>query len=124
MILSYSMPRFEILIKAGIKIHTIREDKTNRWKPEMKIHHWMHNPRNVSKNPFQFTHPGTDILISKQEITIEPSYKLVIIDGKPLRPSEIDTLAHNDGLQNELVFFNWFTTSYQGYILHFTDHKY
>jgi hypothetical protein len=54
MILTYSNPRFKDLILSGEKIHTIREDKTGRWKPGMSIQHWMGNPRNPSKNPHQF----------------------------------------------------------------------
>jgi len=30
--------RFVEPIKKGVKIHTIREDKTNRWKSGMKVH--------------------------------------------------------------------------------------
>ena len=54
MILTYSNPRFKDLILSGQKIHTIREDKNRRWKPGMKIQHWMGNPRNPSKNPHCF----------------------------------------------------------------------
>lgn len=54
MILTYSLPQFKDLILSGQKIHTIREDKKMRWKPGMKIHHWMGNPRNVKKMPHQF----------------------------------------------------------------------
>lgn len=50
MILTFSQERFEKGILEGIKTTTIRRDVKNRWKEGMKIHFWMHNPRNVSKN--------------------------------------------------------------------------
>jgi hypothetical protein len=53
MILSFK-PQFVGKILSGEKIHTIREDKTGRWKEGMKIHFWCGNPRNPSKNPYQF----------------------------------------------------------------------
>lgn len=125
MLLTYSNPRFEVLIKAGVKIHTIREDKHNRWKPEMKIQHWMYNPRNVSKKPYPFSLPGTDILVSKQLIEIEPQIKTIRIDGdRFLNDLEMNQLAFNDGLHNSRVFFKWFNIPFKGYILHFTDKKY
>ncbi len=36
---------FEAKIKAGIKIHTIRDDAHDRWKPGMAIHFWIGTPR-------------------------------------------------------------------------------
>lgn len=36
---------FEAKIKAGTKIHTIREDEHDRWKPGMAIHFWIGTPR-------------------------------------------------------------------------------
>lgn len=54
MLLTFSKPQFKNLILDGTKIHTIRLDKTNRWKKGMKIHFWMGNPRNVKNNPHQF----------------------------------------------------------------------
>lgn len=123
MLLTYSNNRFPPLIKADIKIHTIREDNHNRWKPGMEIHHWMHNPRNRSKSPYPFL-PDTHRLISKQEIGIEPTIKMVRIEGRFLNDKEIDELAYNDGLDNRRVFFKWFTQSFSGYILHWTNKKY
>jgi len=36
---------FEAKIKAGMKIHTIRDDAHDRWKPGMPIHFWIGTPR-------------------------------------------------------------------------------
>ncbi len=106
MLLTYSNIRFPSLIKNGIKIHTIRIDAGNRWKPGMKIDHWMHNPRNVSKNPYPFM-PGVHRLISKQEIEISKELNMVQVDGRFLTDKEIEELAYNDGLTNRKVFFKW-----------------
>ena len=123
MLLTYSNHRFPPLIKEGIKIHTIREDRHDRWKPGMDIHHWMHNPRNRSKNPFPFL-PEIHRLVSKQIISIEPQIQMVRIDGRYLSMNVIDELAFNDGLENRRVFLKWFTQSFSGYILHWTNKKY
>ena len=47
MLLTFSKPKFESLIKDEVKIHTIRADKGNRWKVGTKIHFWLGNPRNI-----------------------------------------------------------------------------
>ena len=49
MILSFSLSNFEELIKQGVKIFTLREDKHNRGRAGMKIHFWKNSPRNPSK---------------------------------------------------------------------------
>lgn len=54
MILTYSFDKFVPAILSGEKIHTIREDFYERWKPGMSIQHWRGNPRNVKSNPYQF----------------------------------------------------------------------
>lgn len=105
MILTYSHERFPDLIKAGIKIHTIRVDKNNRWKPGMTIQHWMHNPRNQSKNPHQF---GTGVCRSIQKIKIMPDLKMIQIDG----------------FTNARMFWKWFHEPFVGRLIHFTYYKY
>jgi hypothetical protein len=47
MLLTFTNPKFEKLIKERIKIHTIRADKRNRWQVGTKIHFWRGNPRNI-----------------------------------------------------------------------------
>lgn len=56
MLLTFTKTQFKDLIKQGIKQHTIRADKHNRWKVGNKIHFWIGNPRNTrGKNkPYQF----------------------------------------------------------------------
>ena len=130
MLLTYSHPRFPALINAGIKIHTIREDKGNRWQSGRAIHHWMHNPRNVQKNPYPFCMDKNPVCIGVQSIDIEPLIEMVRInypDGNSrfLEDQEIDLLALNDGLINRRIFFKWFgKSSFSGKIIHWTDLRY
>ncbi len=123
MLLTYSNHRFPPLIKEGIKVHSIREDRKQRWKVGMDIHHWMHNPRNPHLNPYSFSH-GIHRVVSIQKIDIEPILQMVRVDGRFLTNEEIDVLAFNDGLENRKVFFKWFSQSFSGYILHWTNKKY
>jgi hypothetical protein len=131
MLLTYSNKRFPPLIEAGVKIHSIREDKNNRWKVGMKIDHWMHSPRNPSKHPYPFL-KGKHVLISKQQIEILPYYKdgncysaTVVVDNTRLiSMDEIENLSYNDGLENTRMFFKWFDCFFKGYILHWTTCKY
>jgi hypothetical protein len=78
MLLTFSLPKFEGLIKQGIKKHTIREDKYNRWKEGMKIHFWSGNPRNTkAKNkPHCF---GIGRVESVQRIRIYPDWDWIMM---------------------------------------------
>lgn len=138
MILSYSNERFPALIAAGVKLHTIRRDAANRWKPGMRIDHWMHNPRHVSKHPYAFC-KGAHTLVSKQRVFIFPKNGVVTVDHyhnmncltmvpapRYLDKAAIETLAINDGFENTRGFFKWFETL-EGqalWILHWTELKY
>ena len=70
MILTFSSPDFVEAITAGTKIHTIRLDKTLRWKAGNKIQFWKGNPRNVKSNPYQF---GTGICTKVRIIQLDCS---------------------------------------------------
>lgn len=56
MLLTFSKIQFIDRIISGQKVHTIRDDKFNRWKVGNKIHFWFGNPRNTRGKikPFQF----------------------------------------------------------------------
>lgn len=135
MLLTYSHEQFPSLIKAGVKIHTIREDKHNRWRPGMKIHHWMHNPRHPHLHPYPFCE-NKHHCVSVQKVTIvseqtkEPNRIRVVIDGRFLSDTEVEGLAKNDGLTNAKVLQTWFFPPgskkkwWRGKIIHWTDIKY
>lgn len=140
MLLTYTHPNFEDTVRTnenpdGIKIHTLREDKTNRWKVGMSIQHWMGNPRNKSMYPHQFS---TGECKGLQDVRIfrtrdqdsKYGYEIFIgfpAPGRQFTPEENLAIAKNDGLTTE-EFRNWFTSElepiWMGRIIHFTDLKY
>lgn len=128
MILGFKQ-QFEDLIKTGSKIHTIRADKPNRWKPGMLIH-FAKGVR--TKNYINF-HMG--FCHSVQRINIEyVPYEgntkglvadvFVSIDGRRLNNEEVRVLAKNDGFQSASDFLNFFDKDFTGKIIHWTDFRY
>ena len=123
MLLTFTKPQFKDLIKQGIKQHTIREDKHNRWKVGMKIHFWLGNPRNVhAKNkPHQF---GNGICSRVETVRIEfkDLHPLEIHDIVRIGPyvletsQELDALAKNDGFNNWSEMREWFDNDSRQFI--------
>ena len=112
------------------KIHTIREDKADRWRPGVPIHFVIGNR---TKKRFQFA-PVVPV-ISTQHIVIErnelnfdwdlaPSQVMSIkIDG---REGPINLLRQNDGFHSMTNFIRWWPAGsrFEGKIIHWTDFKY
>jgi len=129
MILTYSKEQFKYKIIALIKIHSIRKDKPNRWKPGMLIHHWLFSPRHPSKHPHEF---GRDVCFSTQFIQIFWEQKdsnskkepFVYIDESCLSDQEVEQLAINDGFESSKSFFAWFNEPFNGKIIHWTAFQY
>ena len=122
------------------KLHTIREDKNNRWKAGNLIH-----PVVKNRTPQRFQFMPTINCVSTQKIEIkytrsgENSETRVLVDGKyfyfrsvnknnELLSSsnifEMQKLAINDGFRNIDDFFEYFKTDFTGKIIHWTDLKY
>ena len=116
------------------KIHTIREDKSNRWKVGNKIH-FIINPR--TKKRFQFA-PIVDV-VSIQYIKIEwlgeGFYPYITIwddeHETKLNPtnhfdyvSQLEDLSINDGFESFQEFLNYFDKDFEGKIIHWTNEKY
>lgn len=128
MLLTFSKPEFEDLIKTGVKIHTIRTDETRRWKPGMTIHLWRGNPRNVKSGPYQF---GEHVCDGVQEIHIRRRLTGALevrVDGRYLSEAQVQDLATADGLTLD-QFRDWFVPvagprEYRGRIIHWTDKRY
>lgn len=132
MLLTFSKDMFVDAIKTGRKIHTIRPDKPKRWRPDMKIHFWRGNPRNVKSNPYSF---GEDICKRVDELLIKrieksekyPDQVSVLINSTWLNFRQIRELAKNDGLTIE-QFRMWFVPPgneiFRGRIIHWTNHIY
>lgn len=129
MILSFSKQVFVTKIFFGTKIHTIREDKHNRWKQGMKIHAWYGNPRNKNKNPYQFSLMQCTgmqkILIHYNTFNkFTDMIPEISIDGKYLDNYGKIKLATNDGFDTLGEFCQWFNKDFEGKIIHFTEFKY
>jgi hypothetical protein len=100
MLLTFTVPKFEQLIKDQVKVHTIRTDQHNRWKVGMKIHFWMGNPRNTRGKikPYQF---GTGKVERIDSIVINPNADLVIINGYEFKHAQsLKDIARNDGFDS------------------------
>lgn len=129
MILTYSKEQFKNKYLVGIKIHTIREDRNNRWKIGMKIQQWLFNPRHIKKHPHQF---GEDVCKRIQTIDIRydefMSQRIphIYIDGlKILDKKVIEQISVNDGFESSKSFFAWFNKDIEGWkIIHWTDKCY
>lgn len=129
MILGFK-PQFRDKILSGTKIHTIREDKHNRWKPGIVIH-GATGVRTKYYNQF-----FKDYCRSTQRISI--SFNVynnieIVIDGRLLfGASEKEALANNDGFDSWESFDNWFRPlinkseflCYQAKLIHWTDFTY
>ncbi len=105
------------------KLHTIREDKGNRWKEGMLMHMVIGNR---TPNRFQFA-PLVEVtriqVIDIDNLFLEK--KLVSIDGRALEEDEIRILALNDGFDHLDDFWDFFKGSlFSGKLIHWTKLKY
>jgi len=116
MLLTFSKEHFLQQIVRGTKIHTIRQDKHNRWKVGNKIHFWMGNPRNTNckKKPYPF---ATGLVSRVEDIRMdfaipEDWQPDVVYIGENIilrSPEELNDLAVNDGFEDWAkmkLFFN------------------
>lgn len=116
---------FNVSLNCQSKLHSIREDKHDRWKPGMHIHFVINN-----RTPQRFQFAPVIKCISVQKIEIqyrdEDGFKLscptVHVDGVWL--TDHTQLAINDGFNSVEDFFAWFNTDFTGKIIHWTDLKY
>lgn len=112
--------------KGQSKIHTIRKDNKNRWKPGMMIDFFI-NAR--QKDMFRFA-PKIP-LKDKQRIYmtyIQGRFE-VSVDDRYMYWKDIEQIAINEGFDSYEDFRDYFISEmvddyYGGYILHWTDFKY
>lgn len=125
MILSFK-GQFINKILDGSKIHTIREDKSNRWKPGMKIH-FATGVRTKNYKCFK-----TGVCTSVQSVRIiqgdlsKGRNSAVIIDGID-DADNIMWVSMHDGFDDPLDFLQWFSPNgetFVGKIIHWTNFKY
>lgn len=128
--------QFVSKILDGTKIHTIREDKHNRWKIGMKVqcatgvrtkdYNQFHEEWCVSIQRIMFKKPAIGFASEK---IWEPALPHIVVDGLWITDPKIKlALALNDGFDNLeelLTFFN--TPAYLNKelkLIHWTDLKY
>jgi hypothetical protein len=116
----------ETLIQTGVKIHTLRDGKTE-WYAGMTIHYYTNMYR---KGMCKF-HPDQKA-ISVQEVymTFFNGRLEITIDDKYIYNPTIEMLALNDGFASVEKFTEYFFPSYSarntwsGQLIHWTDLKY
>jgi hypothetical protein len=126
MVLSFK-PQFVKPILAGTKIHTIREDKTDRWY-DGRVAQMATGVRTKEYNQF-----AEKKIISVQRIfmTWDVHFEISIGD-QYLYYKEKCELSFNDGFVSMDAFENWFYPiiksnhgqCFSGKIIHWTDYRY
>ncbi len=126
-----ALPRNYIVGTHKPKLHTIREDKKERWKPGTKIDFFI-NCRQV--NMFRFAPVLPVVSVQKIEIIYKGIFIAVVVD-KILFYTDADftfgkgvegmlQLAHNDGFDSIKDFFAYFDKDFTGKLIHWTDLRY
>ena len=109
---------FKEKILNGTKIHTIREDKHNRWKPGMSIQFYAMNPRNGGKKFAE------GIVTAVVPVHISPDYEISIIytklprGGSLIRSLSVEALAKNDGFESWEEMKEFFPEFFEGKIIY------
>ena len=132
MILGFK-PQFKEPILNGTKIHTIREDKNNRWHFG-KLIQFATGVRTKNYHCFK---EGVCFGTQRIEIKHQAGFVEVFIDGvhfgeiyhhglDDIYEYTVDliNLAKNDGFENIEDFFKWFNKDFKGKIIHWTKFKY
>lgn len=120
-------------ILKGIKKHSIRPDRHNRWESGKTIHFVTGV---MSKNYDQFS-TGTCKSVQKIEISRKNAEQMLVkVDGKTLCIDEIKILAANDGFDTLRDLFDFFVPTdiklpindqknhFSGKLIHWTDLRY
>lgn len=126
------------------KIHTIRKDESERWKPGMKIHFVVNNR---SPNRFQFAPIVQCACVQNIEIINAENYGIgdpkvsysgkinisgidwffgliVKVDGRTLKKKEVQNFVVNDGFESVWDFFLYFQHDFKGRLIHWTNLRY
>lgn len=106
------------------KLHTIRRDLSDRWKPGNTIRA-VTGSRSPKRNQFA---PVFNC-ISTQRIEIRPEAKVVLIESEDLilqelNSMQIQALAICDGFPDYDTFWEYFSSDFEGKIIHWTNLKY
>jgi len=103
------------------KLHTIREDKANRWEAGKLIHPY-YGAR--TKGAVQFG-PVMRVESVQSIVMIQRADRLdVSIDEKIIYSDELEILAENDGFDTLADFLEYFNGGFRGKIIHWTRLRY
>lgn len=115
------------------KIHTIRLDPHNRWKPGMSIQMVYRGPGYSILDHFNKGIPELEKCVSVQKIEIKvfpghpdggSFYEVRIDDGPELDRNSVELIAKNDGFNSIFDFQKWFKKDFTGRLIHWTDLRY
>ena len=121
----------DVLAECEPKLHTIREDKNDRWKAGTKIDFFIN-----CRQPTMFRFAPVLPVVSVQEIEIKwigfntgfrPCIwidKKLIYDVAGIKEELMLELAKNDGFDTVEDFFRYFDKDFKGKLIHWTDLKY
>lgn len=125
--------QFRAPILNGTKIHTIREDKHDRWKPGKVIHmstgvrtKWYNcfkkdMCRNIQK--IRIVHWHNTVHVYVDDWFFGEAFHNKLYDIQTYTPN-LKKLARNDGFASVSDFFKWFSNDFEGKIIHWTDLRY
>jgi len=109
------------------KIHTIRQDKKNRWSEGQLIHFktWEgrpHHSKNIEIAPAMRVKSVQKIELKFYRKTNK--LLMLLVDDKNLGLSEIHKLAINDGFEDIESMIAYLGRNFSGKIIHWTDFSY
>lgn len=120
---------FGLKIITGLKPHTIREDKSNRWKEGRVIQFFEWEGK-----PYRSKQVKITKAVCKSVQNIEIVWKdpdglryptpSIFVDGLWIVGEEKKRLALNDGFGSLMDFYAWFDKDFTGKIIHWTDLRY
>ena len=89
------------------KIHTLRTDKSDRWKPGMRIHFKCGN-RYEPGGQFQFAPVCRCHAIEKVTMFSDGARLFLYVGGRALIGDEMEQFARNDGFRDSDHMASWF----------------
>ncbi len=132
--LGYTLPNAEQNITDLVKLHTMRDDKKNRWRPGMKIHH--HIGRYKKYRCFLINECiSTQMVLVVFDVKKTKISLKITVDRRRLDKLEMITFIRNDGFVCQQDFIDWFfpvdkklnirlRTMWTGKLIHWTPLKY
>lgn len=125
MVLGFKTQFVEKII-TGCKVHTIREDKHDRWNPGMEIQFAC----GVRTKAYRQFHSGKCVSVQKIEISnCEDDSPTIKVDGQQLGHVGTRQLTYFDGFDTVDDFRMWFRAAshgevFTGKLIHWTSKRY